>query len=432
MKKINKIFIITVLLFSIVFSITQKNYAVEETGNVKDSETQETPNTKKENENNTQNPNTNNSNTNNNQNNTQDNSTKTNNQPAISKPTTNSMITNVVNTTTNKTNTTKSSNANLTTLGIKPAQYDFTGFNNNTTSYYTKVPENIETVQVFAKTQDSKATLEGTGTKTLKIGKNVLEVTVTAEDGTTKVYTINVTRGDGSIEKEDEEGLKSLSIEGATLSPEFQPTTYEYTVKYIGEGTELAITTEPAQSDYVVEIIGNNDLQEGENIITILVSDNNGENVATYQLIVNKSLVDVEAIERQKAEERENMKKLIIGIIIGIVIIGIIIYIVIKCKKNKNNPKISKINDKNKNDNDDEEEVPKALRNKKNNEFEEQTKNDDDNIESEKEDNEQQDKKYNKQLDEGQGKEYNKKLDDVQDKEYDRVSKNKNKGKRFK
>lgn len=233
----------------------------------------------------------------------------------------------------------KSSNANLSNLGIKPN--DFSGFKAATTAYNVTVPEDVETVEVYATAQDSKATVSGTGKKKLETGKNTVTVTVTAEDGTEKTYTINITRGEKTeknteeIEKTESRGLSELKIADLTLSPEFETNVYEYTVKYIGEDTKLDITTVATDEDYIVEVTGNEDLKEGENIITILVSDEDGNNVATYQVIVNKSLVDEEALQREQAE-KERKNKIIIGsVVAGVVVLAIIIVLIVRHRRNK-------------------------------------------------------------------------------------------------
>lgn len=240
------------------------------------------------------------------------------------------------NTSSSKT-TTKSSNANLSDLGITP--YDFKGFKYGTTYYEVTVPNDTESVEVYAKTQDSKAKLTGTGKKKLVEGENRAEVVVTAEDGTKKTYTINIIResSEGNTTKgdnnnvEETEGLEELKIADLALTPEFRTDIYEYSTKYIGEETKLDIKTKPTNEDYIVEVTGNENLQEGENIITILVSEQNGDNVATYQITINKSLVDYEAIAREEAEKKQ---KMIIGTI-GLVIIIAIIVIIIKHKRNR-------------------------------------------------------------------------------------------------
>ena len=261
-------------------------------------------------------------------------------------PSTGNNLPNNDNTDTGNTTTQKSSNANLSNLGIRPN--DFTGFKPGTTTYQVEVPENVTEVEVYATAQHAKASISGTGKKSLNVGANAFNVVVTAEDGTKKTYTINVTR-QGEVEEENPEGttseeeeteqakgLAELKIDNLSVSPAFETGVYEYQVKYIGQDTELNITTKATQEDYVVEVTGNENLKEGENIITILVSDKDGNNVATYQVTVNKSLVDEEAIAREEAKKQEEFrKKVIIGSVIGIILIIIIIILVIRHRRNK-------------------------------------------------------------------------------------------------
>lgn len=293
----------------------------------------------------------------------------TTNQTANQNTTTKN--TNNTNNTANTTNTTKtkSSNANLSNLGIKP--HDFTGFKSGTTSYQAVIPEDTETIEVYAKTQDAKATVTGTGKKTLESGDSKLEVVVTAEDGTKKTYTINITRGEQKEDNENLEesnGLSMLKIKDLNLSPEFKTNIYEYTANYIGENTKLEMETIPTNEDYNVEIIGNEDIQEGENIITVLVSEKNGDNVATYQITLNKSLVDEEAIAREEAEKQAKQQKTIIGIVVAVaILIAIIVWIVVK-RRNKNiAEEFSGVSlyGKNHQEDEEEEEFPKALREEK-------------------------------------------------------------------
>lgn len=235
----------------------------------------------------------------------------------------------------------KSSNANLKNLGIKP--HDFSGFKSGTTSYSVTVPNDTDSIEVYATVQDSSAKVTGTGKKNLEVGINDFDVTVTAEDGTKKTYTIHVTRQEEEQNTEavqeqySGDGLASLNIENLELSPKFDTIIYEYTVKYIGENTTLNIETTTTDPYYTVEITGNEELKEGENIINILVTDPDGKNVATYQITVNKSLVDEEAIarEQEEARKKEQQKQIIIGGIIGIILILIIIILIIRHRRNK-------------------------------------------------------------------------------------------------
>ena len=250
----------------------------------------------------------------------------------------------------------KSSNANLKDFGIKP--HDFSGFKPDNTSYKVTVPADTKSVEIYAVLQDENAKITGTGIKDLKSGDNNFDVTVIAEDGTKKTYKINIIRdGEGKGQQEDKQdekiveeqntetvqeqysgdGLASLKIENLELSPSFDTVIYEYTAKYIGDNTSLDIKTTTTDPYYTVEITGNEELKEGENIINVLVSDPDGKNVATYQITVNKSLVDEEAIAREQEEirKKEQQKGIIIGGSIGFVILVIIIVLIIRHRRDK-------------------------------------------------------------------------------------------------
>lgn len=269
----------------------------------------------------------------------------------------------------------KSSNANLSNLGIRP--HDFTGFRYGTTSYEVAVPEDTETVEVYASAQDEKAKVTGTGKKNLEKGENKAEVVVTAEDGTIKTYTINIIREmqqenyddtDEITNPQKNSGLAKLEINHLKLSPDFKTNVYQYEVKYIGEDSTLEIEAQPTDEEYVIEVIGNENLQEGENFITILVSEEDGANIATYQITVNKSLVDDEAMAKEKAE----FPKIIVGVVVAIM--AIIAMVVIFMMIHKRNTRLEEEFSGRMSYDDDEDcdyekdyeqEVPKALKGKR-------------------------------------------------------------------
>ena len=67
-------------------------------------------------------------------------------------------------------------------------------FNSATTEYSCTVKNNISTVNVNATATSTKAKVRGLGAKDLVEGKNTLPIRVIAEDGSEKIYNINVTR----------------------------------------------------------------------------------------------------------------------------------------------------------------------------------------------------------------------------------------------
>ena len=67
-------------------------------------------------------------------------------------------------------------------------------FNSATTEYSCKVPNSVSSVTVNATATSSKSKVRGLGTRELTVGKNTLPIRVIAEDGSEKIYNVNVTR----------------------------------------------------------------------------------------------------------------------------------------------------------------------------------------------------------------------------------------------
>lgn len=234
--------------------------------------------------------------------------------------------------------------ARLKNLGIRPTEYDFSGFKRDNTSYTVEVPNELTEVEVYAEAVNPDAKITGTGKVTLQEGENTVNVEVTAPDGTTKkTYTLVITRIASTATEEPEEptddeekvfGLSQLLVKGQNLSPKFNEDVYEYTIGLTEDLSSLDIEALASDENATIEIAGNENLQNGENIITILVSNaETGEN-ATYQIIVNKNVQDeavVGKVEWLKPSTWGLREKIIVGVIIVLVII-IIVAIVIKVR----------------------------------------------------------------------------------------------------
>ena len=67
-------------------------------------------------------------------------------------------------------------------------------FNSATTEYSCTVKNSVTTVTVNATATSSKSKVRGLGAKDLVVGKNTLPIRVIAEDGSEKIYNVNVTR----------------------------------------------------------------------------------------------------------------------------------------------------------------------------------------------------------------------------------------------
>ena len=235
-----------------------------------------------------------------------------------------------------------SSDATLKSLGIRPDKYDFSGFKKDKTQYSVQVPKDVEEVEVYAEATSDKAKVTGTGKTQLKNGKNTVVVQVTAENGTTQTYTIEVTRGEkdatATTSSKDGFGLSSLEINGLTLNPSFKTGTYEYKVELKEDIDSLDIRTIATDDDTTVEIYGNEGLSLGENTITILVRNEKENKTATYQIIVNKELSEEEKVSWLKPStwgKEEIIKIIIIAVLIILIVIAIILKVKISKEKNE-------------------------------------------------------------------------------------------------
>lgn len=251
----------------------------------------------------------------------------------------------------NSTDNKKSTNANLSTLGVTPKEYDFSGFSKDKTSYSVTVPNDVDSLKVAYKTADSKATVKVTGNTNLEVGTNNIKVVVTAEDGkTTKTYTIKVTKLATEDSKPgnviDEENdldlyLTSLSIKGLELTPEFSSNVYSYETTIDMDNNDMSeVTVEAVANDKKanVEITGNTNLVEGENLINIVVKSSNSSEQTVYQITVNKVSQASEIVSSNNIIDKiKNIKReyVIIGgfIFIVVVILAIIIINHIRNKK---------------------------------------------------------------------------------------------------
>lgn len=233
----------------------------------------------------------------------------------------------------------KSTNANLSDLGITPN--DFKGFTPTTLNYAVTVPNDVDKVNVYAKVQDSKAKItSGTGTHNLDEGENSLQIVVTAESGDTQTYTINVTREKAtdnnqettSTEKEISD-LKKLEIKGYTLTPAFSADVYEYKLEVKKDVTSIEVLAEGANDKVNIEVVGNTELKDGENIITVLVKNTETNKNSTYQIIVNKQ--ENNTVVNNARKKANRIRLILIGLFLAVVL-GIIIFFVVRHKKMKN------------------------------------------------------------------------------------------------
>lgn len=126
-----------------------------------------------------------------------------------------------------------SKNNNLKSLSIEGYELTPT-FDKDILEYTLELENGIESIEVSATKEDSTASISGTGTIPLSEGVNPVKIVVTAQNGSTKTYTINVTVKELSPIEVTVDGKKYSVIR----KQEFMPAAsiyYEETKVMIGE-----------------------------------------------------------------------------------------------------------------------------------------------------------------------------------------------------
>ena len=166
---------------------------------------------------------------------------------------------------------------NLSSLSVSNCSINFQAGNTN---YNCNVDTSVTSVNVSATAAHAKASVSGTGNKTLNYGNNKISVTVKAENGSTKTYTINVNRKDT---RSGDNSLSSLSCSNCSLSPGFSSnqTNYKTNVEYAV--SQLNLKYQAKDSKATVRVNNNNLAAEATTNVTIVVTAENGS-TKTYTI----------------------------------------------------------------------------------------------------------------------------------------------------
>jgi|GEM_PF-3592312 len=172
----------------------------------------------------------------------------------------------------------KSTNNNLATLTVDGKSV--AGFVASNTSYSLGSTD-ADSITIGATTSDSKATLTGTGKKSLVYGSNSFSVVVTAESGAKKTYTISISRNDYRSKNND---LMSLTVEGYNLI--FDKDKLTYTLIVDNSVTSVNISAQAADNKASVSGTGAKTLKIYSNIINVVVTaENNSKKTYTINVV---------------------------------------------------------------------------------------------------------------------------------------------------
>ena len=222
----------------------------------------------------------------------------------------------------------RSSNNYLKSLSISNGSIKF---DKNTTKYSINVEHNVNEINITAEQEDSKATMTGTGTKTLKDYTNEFNIVVKAENETTRTYTIKINRKDekGNLGKlSSDNSIKTISITNHNIN--FNKDTKSYDISVDKNVSEIEINVTPNDSKTKVEVLNNTNLKPGTNKIVVRLTAESGD-VNEYVFNVHK---EEEAIPNPIVEKEQDNFNIWI-IILGISFLVIIILMILLLKKNK-------------------------------------------------------------------------------------------------
>ncbi len=190
-----------------------------------------------------------------------------------------------------------SKNNNLSSLGVEGATLS-PNFSASVTSYTVNLPANTEKIKVTGTKADSRATVSGLGDVEVEDGKNTIKVVVTAQNGSSKTYTITAI-----VEELDpievpigEEKLTAVRKEKLLSSPD---SSFEKSTAKINDEEIPALENKNAN----IVLIG---LKDEEGNITLYVYD---EQNNTYKKYVQQSFKELVLYIEDKEFENNNGSK---------------------------------------------------------------------------------------------------------------------------
>lgn len=249
--------------------------------------------------------------------------------------------------------------------------------------FTVKVGNEVTSIKVVPTISNGESyTINGGTGNTVKLEEGTNTVNIKLASGNSyKIYirraakvddTPNIIDEEQKPKEEEKVFLKSLSVKGITFeeekielsfTPEFSSEIYEYRIvldETMFDVIKLEIEGIANKEDCKIEIEGNEEIQYGENIITIIVKSKDGKITKTYKIIATKQEESEPAIattdeELQQEENsfftKDTLKITIVSATSVIAILGII-FAIIEYRYGKNKEEI---------DNFEEDEIGESI-----------------------------------------------------------------------
>ncbi len=176
----------------------------------------------------------------------------------------------------------------LASLTVKNATIS-PAFNSAVTSYTAEVPFSVSKLEIDAKGVE-KTTVTVDNPNLIPGGTTTVKITVKAENGATKTYTITVKREqDPNYQASGNNNLSGITVDGFLLSPVFTAENTEYVIwlPYETESVTVSGTAQDAKASVSVE--GGDALEAGkDNVIKVICTAENGE-TKEYTVIAKRA-----------------------------------------------------------------------------------------------------------------------------------------------
>lgn len=182
-------------------------------------------------------------------------------------------------------------------------------FSKSIYSYRVSVENSVSSLNITPETDDADATYQIkkgstviTNPVALSVGSNLINIRVTADDGTTfKLYNLDINRAAEGVS--NDASLKSLSVAQGSLSPSFSSTNLAYVLAIGQDIADIDISSETNHSEASISYYKNGSkvtdhisALDGDEV-SVKVTAEDGVTVKNYTITVNRALTaDLDAL----------------------------------------------------------------------------------------------------------------------------------------
>lgn len=199
-------------------------------------------------------------------------------------------------------NDTRSKDSKLKSLTVSSGKISF---NANTTNYDLTVDGSVSAFNVTGVPNDNKAKVSYTPSQSVSLNygqTSTISIVVTAENGTTTTYKVNVTRKD---DRSTNNNLKSLTVSNTNIKFKSSTTSYSETVENNIDTIKIDAVVEDSKSK--ITGTGTKTLKVGSNTFNIVVTAENGS-AKTYTVTVIRKAKDGEKLNLSTDNNLKSLK----------------------------------------------------------------------------------------------------------------------------